>query len=93
MTEKALWRKSALQSHEELVFEKHFHTVVATYLTTHNVSFLFSNTPSGGWSTGYGFDLGYVYLIWLGALVSLYPLCRWCADVKRRRIEVWLSYV
>jgi uncharacterized membrane protein len=41
---------------------------------------------------GYGVPLGVVYLIWIMAVVMLYPLCKWFADVKRRRNEAWLSY-
>ena len=40
-------------------------------------------------------DLGLpgVYLVWLGVLVLLYPLCRWFAGLKQRRTEWWLSYL
>jgi hypothetical protein len=26
-------------------------------------------------------------------MVALYPLCRWFADLKRRRRDWWLSYL
>jgi uncharacterized membrane protein len=42
---------------------------------------------------GYGYDLGVVYLAWLGVVAALYPACRWFAEVKRRRRDVWLSYL
>jgi uncharacterized membrane protein len=41
----------------------------------------------------YGFNLGVVYLIWVGVVVVLYPLCRWFAEVKRRHRGGWLSYL
>jgi hypothetical protein len=41
----------------------------------------------------FGYDLWVVYLVWIGVVLALYPLCRWFADVKRRRNDVWLSYV
>ncbi|MBD0372225.1 MAG: DUF1624 domain-containing protein [Pyrinomonadaceae bacterium] len=41
----------------------------------------------------YGYSLGVVYLIWIGVVVALYPLCRWFAGVKRRRKDAWLSYI
>jgi uncharacterized membrane protein len=43
---------------------------------------------------GYGVSLPVVYLIWLGVIVTLYPLCRWFAGVKQRHRDVWwLSYL
>jgi len=41
----------------------------------------------------FGFSLGTVYLIWIGVVLALYPLCRWFADLKARRKDAWLSYV
>lgn len=40
-----------------------------------------------------GFSLWVVYLFWLAGLLLLYPLCRWFAEVKRRRRDWWLSYL
>ncbi len=40
-----------------------------------------------------GFSLWVVYMFWLIGLVLLYPLCRWFAEVKRRRRDWWLSYL
>lgn len=42
---------------------------------------------------GYGYSLPVVYLVWLAAVVLLYPLCRWFAEIKRRRRHPWLSYL
>jgi uncharacterized membrane protein len=42
---------------------------------------------------GYGYGLGVVYLVWLGVVLALYPVCRWFAGVKQRRREGWLSYL
>jgi uncharacterized membrane protein len=39
-----------------------------------------------------GFSLLGVYVAWLIVLVLLFPVCRWLADLKRRRRDVWLSY-
>src|SRR5262249_23477524 len=33
---------------------------------------------------GYGVDLATVYLIWVGVVLFLFPLCWWFAGVKRR---------
>jgi hypothetical protein len=41
----------------------------------------------------FGFSLGVVYVIWIGVVLALYPLCRWFAGLKARRKDAWLSYV
>jgi uncharacterized membrane protein len=41
----------------------------------------------------YGYNLPVVYVIWLGVVLALYPLCRWFAGVKARRRDAWLSYL
>jgi len=41
---------------------------------------------------GWGYSLPIVYLIWLAVVLTLYPLCRWFAGLKRRRNDAWLSY-
>lgn len=41
-----------------------------------------------------GLALGGVYLVWLGAVLALYPLCRWYAGYKARHPEKqWLRYL
>jgi hypothetical protein len=34
-----------------------------------------------------------VYAVWAAVVLALYPVCRWFADLKARRREVWLSYL
>jgi uncharacterized membrane protein len=46
-------------------------------------------TQPPGWPVA----LPVVWLIWLLVVVALYPLCRWFADVRRRRNDWWLSYL
>jgi uncharacterized membrane protein len=48
----------------------------------------FPITPPPGW----GYSLPIVYLIWACVVLTLYPLCRWFADLKRRCSDAWLSY-
>lgn len=40
-----------------------------------------------------GAGLVWVYLVWLAVVFALYPLCKWFAELKRRRRDLtWLSY-
>jgi uncharacterized membrane protein len=41
---------------------------------------------------GWGYSLPIVYLVWAVVVLTLYPLCRWFADLKGRRSDAWLSY-
>ena len=42
---------------------------------------------------GYGFGLPVIYLVWLGVVALLYPLCRRYAGLKARSRAWWLSYL
>jgi uncharacterized membrane protein len=43
---------------------------------------------------GYGFSLTVVYLVWIGIVVGLYPLCKWYDRYKQSHKEKWwLSYL
>ena len=41
---------------------------------------------------GWPLSLPLIYLIWIGVVLAMYPVCRWFAGVKQRRNEAWLSY-
>ena len=61
-----------------------------------HAEWLFANPPVDGpppMPADYGYSLAIVYLIWIGVVVALYPVCRWFSNIKRRRREVWLSYL
>jgi len=62
------------------------------------VSFIFNPLPSMGgprqlFPSNFGYSLGVAYLIWILVVVSLYPVCKWFANVKSRRRSWWLSYL
>ncbi len=43
---------------------------------------------------GYGFSLGFTYLVWIGIVLLLYPLCKWYDRYKTAHKEKWwLSYL
>lgn len=54
---------------------------------------LFNDAARALYPPGYGYGLGAVYAVWLLVVVLLYPVCRWFADLKQRRRDVWLSYL
>ena len=49
----------------------------------------FPMTQLPGWPA----SLPVVYLVWIGVVVALYPMCRWYAAVKQRSDNPWLSYL
>jgi uncharacterized membrane protein len=63
-----------------------------------SLAFLFNPLPSMGgpaalFPPGFGYPLWTVYVVWLGIVLSLYPVCRWFAGVKKRRRDWWVSYL
>jgi uncharacterized membrane protein len=42
---------------------------------------------------GEGLPLWAVYPVWIGIVASLYPLCKWFSEYKRRSKQWWLSYL
>lgn len=74
----------------------HCLAIAAAWVAGKPTAYLFSNFGFGGPlppTTGIGFGLPVVYLLWLTGLVALYPLCRWFAQVKATRRSWWLSYL
>jgi uncharacterized membrane protein len=74
----------------------HLLALVAALFTGYEASDMVFNT----WVTnspnlvGYGFSLWVVYVIWIGVVVILYPLCKWYDTYKKeQRSKWWLSYL
>ncbi len=42
---------------------------------------------------GEGYSLGVVYIIWIGLVLMLYPLCKWYDRLKSSRKYAWMSYL
>ena len=68
------------------------------------ISYLRHRGPGGLWfgpifhypalfPPNYGFGVGGIYALCLLVVLLLYPLCRWFADLKQRKRDVWLSYL
>jgi uncharacterized membrane protein len=74
------------------LFLIHALAILFAWLTIGDVMWLFRPFP-GGRPAGYGLGLPGIYLVWLGVIIALYPLCRWFAAIKRRRTEWWWTYL
>jgi uncharacterized membrane protein len=70
----------------------HVVAVAVVALAGGDLAWLFED-PIGTKPRGYGVSLLLIYVLWLGFLVALYPLCRWFAALKQRRHDWWLSYL
>jgi len=57
------------------------------------VGWLFHGAIFGDTPAGYGYDLPFVYFMWITAVVILYFPCRWFANLKKTRHDWWLSYL
>jgi uncharacterized membrane protein len=40
-----------------------------------------------------GYSLGVVYLVWIGVVIILYPVCKWFSGYKNTHQRRWLSYL
>jgi uncharacterized membrane protein len=72
----------------------HGGAVIGSMVAGRSYSHLFGS-PLGGTppAPDAGFNLGVVYLFWIGGTLLLYPLCRWYADLKATGRYPWLSYL
>jgi uncharacterized membrane protein len=76
----------------------HLIAIALTWVRYGRVGFFMNGSPAMGgprklFPPDYGWDLWVCYLVWMVAVVLLYPLCRWFAALKERRNEWWLSYL
>lgn len=75
------------------IFVLHALAVAFAAATQGEVAWLFGGLPILAQPEDYGLGLAGVYLMWLLVVAILYLPCRWFADVKRHRRDVWLSYL
>jgi len=98
------WFASALIVFGRVPF---FYYILHIYLI-HALALLAAELTGFGWDSmvldkpvwlsdslvGYGFSLPVVYLIWIGVVLALYPLCVWYDKLKsNNRKWWWLSYL
>jgi uncharacterized membrane protein len=76
----------------------HLLAIPLAFVRYGRAGFLFNpQFPSGNvanpYPPDYGYSLGVVYMIWIGVVAAMYPLCLWFARLKERRSDWWLSYL
>jgi hypothetical protein len=71
----------------------HLLAVASTWATTGDTAGLARRGQPPGRLSSLGFSLPGVYAIWVGVVITLFPLCRWYAALKQRRKDWWLSYL
>ncbi|MFN2455657.1 MAG: DUF1624 domain-containing protein [Pyrinomonadaceae bacterium] len=69
------------------------HLLAVVFAVSRYGTKIFSIGPTDKLPEDWGYTLPVVYLVWLGVVLALYPLCRWFANLKRRRRDAWLSYL
>jgi uncharacterized membrane protein len=62
------------------------------------LAFVFHPVPSMGgprelYPAQFGYDLWVAYVVWIGIVLALYPVCRWFAGIKATRRNWWLRYL
>jgi uncharacterized membrane protein len=71
----------------------HLLAVAAAALRHQPVGWLFHGAFLAGSPDGYGYNLPFIYVMWITAVAILYLPCRWFAALKQRRKDWWLSYL
>jgi hypothetical protein len=76
----------------------HGAAVLLSFLSYGRASWLFrdfmdSHSTVPPLPNNYGYGLSVVYLVWIGAVVVLYPLCSWFASIKRNNRNIIFSYL
>lgn len=71
----------------------HLLAVAVAALRHEPVGWLFHGAIFGDPPASYGYNLPFVYFMWMTAIVLLYVPCRWFAELKQRRRDWWLSYL
>jgi uncharacterized membrane protein len=74
----------------------HIIAIVVCFARYGHVYWMFQSPTLGDFPItkppGWGYSLPIIYLVWAIVVLTLYPLCRWFAELKRRRSDAWLSY-
>ena len=76
-------------------FTLHIVTAAFFFLSGHTVADM-QTLPAGlplFIVPGQGYSLWVVYMVWLGVVAALYPLCKWFSRYKQTHKQWWVSYL
>ncbi|MES2268435.1 MAG: heparan-alpha-glucosaminide N-acetyltransferase domain-containing protein [Bacteroidota bacterium] len=69
-------------------------SIVVFFLQGYNTSQIITpNVPFLFVPPGFGFSIGWVYLLWLAIILALYYPCKWFSKYKETHKQWWLSYL
>jgi uncharacterized membrane protein len=71
----------------------HIFTVAAFFLSGYGKNDIVGQTPFLFRPVNFGFNLWFVYVIWIALVLLLYPLCKWYNNYKSHHFQWWLSYL
>lgn len=71
----------------------HLLAVLVLALRGQPVGWMFGGAIFGNEPLDYGYNLPFIYLMWMTAILILYVPCHWFAALKQRRRDWWLSYL
>jgi uncharacterized membrane protein len=71
----------------------HLLAIVVALISRQPVAWLFHGAALAKAPEGYGHGLPFIYAIWITAMLIMYPICVWYANVKRRSANPLLSYL
>jgi len=71
----------------------HGFAVILEIIREQNVQWLFRGFPPVNKPYHYGYEIHWVYLIWIFIIILMYPLCRFLLSQKQKSNGWWVSYL
>ena len=71
----------------------HTFTVIAFFISGYGKNDIVGQTPFLFRPVTFGYDLWFVYIIWMVIILLLYPICNWYNRYKSMHYQWWLSYL
>ncbi|QEC78531.1 DUF1624 domain-containing protein [Mucilaginibacter ginsenosidivorax] len=75
------------------IYLVHCTQLLIAFLTCYSLPDILKGPFRLPYASSWGFDLPFIYLIWLSIIILLYVPCRWFMNFKQKRKDWWLSYI